>query len=169
MNMMKVQSEREELSVPAMTHEDDDFALDAPSSARVATSNRSKGLAKGLSWFEDQRLASKVNTIFAGFAVFGTAMLLVLGFGMSEVWNRYHTSDAVERTMNETSEFRATFGAVRYNSALTLNDPDLEVSDRRRIARAEVLAQLDSMESALRERAPQFAPRVAALRSNFEG
>ncbi|NQX93716.1 MAG: hypothetical protein HRT64_02100 [Erythrobacter sp.] len=169
MNMMKVQSEREELSVPAMTHEDDDFALDAPSSARVATSNRSKGLAKGLSWFEDQRLASKVNTIFAGFAVFGTAMLLVLGFGMSEVWNRYHTSDAVERTMNETSEFRATFGAVRYNSALTLNDPDLEVSDRRRIARAEVLAQLDSMESALRERAPQFAPRVADLRSNFEG
>ncbi|MEM6584247.1 MAG: methyl-accepting chemotaxis protein [Pseudomonadota bacterium] len=156
MNMMTVQSEREENSVPASVPE-----YDAHSSEQSAYTPR--GFSSGLAWFRNQRLASKVNTIFAAFTVFGTAMLIVLGFGMSEVWNRYHTSDAIERAMSETSEFRATFADVRYTSVRFLSEQDTALLERRRDAVSLAQGQLSDIKSVMAERAPQFAPRVEQL------
>ena len=134
MNMMTVQSEREENSVPASVSD-----YDTPSFEQSAYTPR--GFASGLAWFRNQRLASKVNTIFAAFTVFGTAMLVVLGFGMSEVWNRYQSSDAIERAMSETSEFRATFADVRYTSVRFLSEQDTALLERRRDAMSEAQGQ----------------------------
>ena len=156
MNMMTVQSEREEHSVPASVSD-----YDTHSSEQSAYTPR--GFASGLAWFRNQRLASKVNTIFAAFTVFGTAMLIVLGFGMSEVWNRYHTSDAIERAMSETSEFRATFSDVRYTSVRFLSEQDTALLARRRDAVSMAQGQLADVKAVMAERAPQFAPRVEQL------
>ncbi|MEM7687384.1 MAG: methyl-accepting chemotaxis protein [Pseudomonadota bacterium] len=165
MNMMKVQSEREENAVPASLEEyDDTFGIGTHDDADLAE----QGWAKSLSWFQDKRLASKVNMIFAGFTIFGIAMLAVLAFGMSEVWGRYHTSDAVERTITQTSEFRATFGEVRFNTALYLFEQQSEALAQREALVTTARSQLDSVYTTLSEQSPQFAPRVDQLRRDLD-
>ncbi len=167
MNMMKVQSEREENSVPAFTPDYTGTSLDYEAGALQGSSARSGGAAQGLAWFRNQRLASKVNTIFATFAVFGTAMLAVLAFGMSEVWNRYHTSDAIERAITQTSEFRATFGEVRYTTTRFLAQRDTALLERRREALSTAEDQLSKIGAVMAERAPQFAPRFQQLQRDL--
>jgi methyl-accepting chemotaxis protein len=167
MNMMKVQAQREENSVPAFTPDYAGASFDYAGDADQGFSARSKGMAPGLAWFRNQRLASKVNTIFAAFAVFGTAMLIVLAFGMNEVWNRYHTSDAIERATTQTSEFRATFGEVRYATARYLAEQDTSLLEQRREALVQAGSQLDNVREVMAERAPQFAPRVEQLQRDL--
>ena len=69
MDMAKIQSEREEHSVPAAMVEEglEDFgALAQDRSARTYGSSK---VDEGLTWFRNQRIASKVNTIFATFTM----------------------------------------------------------------------------------------------------
>jgi len=172
MNVMKVQAEREENAVPAtMLDEESDYFARASRASTTPSSHADDDtthISKGLFWFQNQRLASKVNTIFAGFAILGGAMLLVLAFGMSEVWGRYHTSDAVERAITQTSDFRATFGETRYNTALYLFEQQSGALSRRAELVSNAEAQLDSVQSVLAERAPQFAPRADQLRRDLD-
>ena len=165
--MMTVQSEREENSVPAAMADFGQEAGSARPSTPEPTDLGEQSAFMRLSWFRNQRLGSKVNTIFATFAVLGTAMLAVLAFGMSEVWNRYHTSDAIKAAMSQTSDFRATFGGIRYTSVLTLSDPSLNLAAQRREAALEARDQLNTIEETLAERAPQFAPRAERLQRDF--
>ena len=167
MNMMQGREQHEDSFVPENTAVQEDVPSDAVSfiDEDVPVEPQSDG---GLiDAFRNQRLASKVNTIFAGFTVFGVAMLVVLAFGMSEVWGRYHTSDAIERAMTETSEFGVTFGEVRYTTSRYLAEQEGGVLERRRAAVKTADEQLDQIEKALSETAPAFAPRVQQLQRDL--
>ncbi|MDJ0978974.1 MAG: HAMP domain-containing methyl-accepting chemotaxis protein [Erythrobacter sp.] len=170
MNMMMTPEEHKERSAPTSVQIEpnglEDFGPSREPEPDAHTSAASGSAS--LSWFRNQRIASKVNTIFAAFTVVGTAMLMVLAFGMSEVWTRYHTSDAIERLITDTSEFRATFGEVRYANATYLPDRETDLLEKRSAALALAQSQLDDMETVLTERAPQFAPRVERLRQQLD-
>ncbi|MEM7703331.1 MAG: methyl-accepting chemotaxis protein [Pseudomonadota bacterium] len=167
MEMTKVQSEREEHSVPAATAEQDFGNFDGLVEARPIPSSGSSKLDGGLAWFRNQRLASKVNTIFATFTVFGTAMLLVLGVGMYDIWNRYHSTSTLERAMAETSEFRAAFGETRYQTALFLFERQPAALSERATHIQEAQSHLDSVHTALSSQASQFTPQVDRLRQDL--
>jgi methyl-accepting chemotaxis protein len=161
MDMTKVQEEREERAVPAFSLEEDEQATRG--SHRQADAGTWR-----LQWFRDQRIASKVNTIFAGFTVAGLTMLFVLAFGMYQVWGRYHTSDAIERTITETSDFRANFGEIRYNTSRFLFEQESSVMQRRNEATLEAEEQLERIRTVLAERAPEFTPGVDQLRRDLD-
>ena len=168
MNMMKVQEEREENSVPAFAINDAAQFLDDKTGSNPDSAQDITPTSRGISWFRNQRIAAKVNTIFAAFTVVGTAMLLVLAFGMTEVWTRYHTSDAIERSITVTSDFRASFADIRYSTARSLIATDRAALNRRNRARSTAREQLQSVESVIAERAPDYAPRVQGLRRDFD-
>ncbi|MEM7781709.1 MAG: hypothetical protein AAF697_15095, partial [Pseudomonadota bacterium] len=168
MNMMNVQDHRDPGGRPLNAlHDDSEFAETRSPNAADEGYFRTKPTF-GVTWFRNLPIAAKVNTIFAGFAVFGVAMLIVLAYGMNEVWNRYHVSDAIERTITETAEFKATFGELRYTSARLLAEQENDLRDRRIAAKTEAVNQLQDIESVLSERAPQMAPRVEQLRQDLD-
>ncbi|MEL6707238.1 MAG: methyl-accepting chemotaxis protein [Pseudomonadota bacterium] len=169
MDMTKVQSEREEHSVPAATTEQSFESFDGSTQKHPAPSTDLSKLEGGLAWFRNQRLASKVNTIFATFTVFGTAMLLVLGVGMYDIWNRYHSTEAIDRAMAETAEFRAAFGETRYHTALFLIERQPAALNKRATLVQEAESHLDSIYTALDSEAPQFAPQVDQLKQGLAG
>ncbi|MEO1649329.1 MAG: methyl-accepting chemotaxis protein [Pseudomonadota bacterium] len=167
MNMMNVQDHRDAGARPLSALHDDRELTEAQNSIAVDADHSSSKPSFGVAWFRNLPIAAKVNTIFAGFAVVGVAMLIVLAVGMNEVWNRYHVSDAVERTIAETAEFKATFGEIRYTTARLLVEQENGVRDQRIAATTEAASQLANIESVLSERAPQFAPRVDQIRQDL--
>ncbi|MEM9086129.1 MAG: methyl-accepting chemotaxis protein [Pseudomonadota bacterium] len=167
MNMMNVQDHRDAGARPLSALHDDRELTEAQNSIAVDADHSGSKPSFGVAWFRNLPIAAKVNTIFAGFAVVGVAMLIVLAVGMNEVWNRYHVSDAVERTIAETAEFKATFGEIRYTTARLLVEQENGVRDQRIAATTEAASQLANIESVLSERAPQFAPRVDQIRQDL--
>ncbi|MEO0690265.1 MAG: methyl-accepting chemotaxis protein [Pseudomonadota bacterium] len=167
MNMMNVQDHRDAGARPLSALHDDRELTEAQNSIAVDADHSGSKPSFGVAWFRNLPIAAKVNTIFAGFAVVGVAMLIVLAVGMNEVWNRYHVSDAVERTIAETAEFKATFGEIRYTTARLLVEQENGVRDQRIAATTEAASQLANIESVLSERAPQFGPRVDQIRQDL--
>ena len=167
MNMMQGREQHEDSFVPDKSADQEDIPSDALSFVDEETPAEPHSDGGLMDTFRNQRLASKVNTIFAGFAVFGVAMLVVLAFGMSQVWGRYHTSDAIERAMTETSEFGVTFGEIRYTTSRYLFEQESPILERRRVAVMAAGEQLDQIEAALSGTAPPFAPRVQQLRRDL--
>ncbi|MEO1047481.1 MAG: methyl-accepting chemotaxis protein [Pseudomonadota bacterium] len=167
MNMMNVQDHRDAGARPLSALHDDRDLTEAQNSIAVDADHSGSKPSFGVAWFRNLPIAAKVNTIFAGFAVVGVAMLIVLAVGMNEVWNRYHVSDAVERTIAETAEFKATFGEIRYTTVRLLVEQENGARDQRIAATTEAASQLANIESVLSERAPQFAPRVDQIRQDL--
>jgi len=173
MNMMSWQEQREELAVPEFVRElRSDFAEDeaestaapapasAPAPARVS-------LLERLAWFRNLSLARKVNAVFGTFLGAGVLLVLVLGLGLGELWNRYNASARVQETLVAAGQLQMAAGDLRYHSVRALYDPSNAPRDAQRAAESAVMTQITAIEAAVDQDSPELSPRVKAVREEI--
>ncbi len=165
MNMMSLQERREEQAVPDFVRDlRSDFGLeDEAFAAQPAPAPRST-LLERQTWFRNLSLARKINTVFGAFLGVGLLMVLVLGAGLGELWNRYNASARVQETLVAAGQLQSTAGALRYHSVRVLYDRSPALREAQRAAASDVLTHVAGLETAVTADAPELAARVAAVR-----
>ncbi|MEO0644181.1 MAG: methyl-accepting chemotaxis protein, partial [Pseudomonadota bacterium] len=177
MNMMTVKEDREPPSTPNATPDHPaELAAGYPahgddpdSDEHAPRADQERGfVARRLRWIRDQRMATKINAIFACFTIVGLAVVLITAFGLTELYLRYTVANDVQRATVMSSNLQATVGELRYNSARYLFEQEAEVFDRQREVFARGQEQLNEVEAKLREHAPEMLDRVDGLRQGFK-
>jgi methyl-accepting chemotaxis protein len=169
MNMMSWQDQAEELAVPGFVHElrnelagDETLNAPAPDAAPVRVT-----LLERLAWFRNLSLARKINAVFGTFLGAGALMGLVLGLGLTELWNRYNASARVQETLVAAGQLQMAAGELRYHSVRALYDPSPAPREAQRAAESAVLTQVAAIETAVEQEAPELSPRVNAVRDEI--
>ncbi|MEE4153540.1 MAG: methyl-accepting chemotaxis protein [Erythrobacter sp.] len=167
--MSKVQDALEEQSVPAFAYAPgpEDAAWDPHVDEGGAPGTGSGSLFDGFTWFQNRRIAAKINTIFAVFGTLGAAIVLVLGIGMSDIWKRYHVSADIQQSLVNASSLRGTIGELRYNTSRFLFEQEPTVLERRRAAYIAARQQVDAIDEGLSKHAPQFGDEIDQLRRDL--
>ena len=172
MNMMTVQEEREENSVPAFPN------VPEPTETRVSEWD---GLGLGeevaesetethqsifgrLSWFRDKPIRAKVNAIFGAFIVLSGAMVLILTSGLADIWIRYQNNASLQQSIVTASNLGGTVGELRYNTSRFLFEQEPDVLRRQSAAYTTALQQIDEIDAIIVEQAPQFGAQIDDLR-----
>ena len=174
MNMMNWQEQVEELAVPDFVRElERDFAAnESEAAAAVAPiAPERASLLERLAWFRNLGLARKINVVFGTFLGAGVLMVLVLGFGLGELWNRYNSSARVQATLVAAGQLQMAAGELRYHSVRAIYDPSAATRDAQRASESTVTAQVAAIEAAIAGELPELAPRAKAVReeaSRFE-
>lgn len=166
MNMMSLQERREEQAVPDFVRElrsDYDFEAEtAPETVRPTGS-----LLERLDWFRNLPLSRKINTIFGTFLGVGLLMVLVLGAGLGELWNRYNASAHMQQTLIAAEQLQSRAGDLRYHSVRMLYDRAPALREQQRASEAALLRDVAAIEAALATDAPELAPDVSTLRQEL--
>ncbi len=124
-------------------------------------------LLERMAWFRNLGLARKINTVFGTFFGVGVLMVLVLGLGLGELWNRYNASARVQETLVAAGQLQSTAGEVRYHSVRAIYDRSSPVREAQRRSASALLTQLTAIEAAVDREAPELAPRVDAVRTEL--
>ncbi|HEY6963593.1 MAG TPA: HAMP domain-containing protein, partial [Erythrobacter sp.] len=164
--MMSLQERREEQAVPdfvlQMRAEDERDGL----TYDVASATPESGtLLERLTWFRNLPLARKINAVFGTFLGVGLLMMLVLGFGLTELWNRYNASARVQETLVAAGQMQATAGELRYHSVRVLYDRSSALREAQRSHAGDLIKQVTAIETRLASEVPELSPRAAAVRS----
>lgn len=170
MNMMSLQERREEHAVPDFVHDlrsDVDFGasdegpVPAPAAPRVT-------LLERLGWFRNLSLARKINTVFGTFFGVGLLIVMVISFGLGELWNRYNASARVQETVVAAGQLQSSAGELRYHSVRALYDRSPAMQEAQRAGQSALLTQVTALETAVDDEAPELNPRVAAVRKELD-
>jgi len=169
MNMMSLQERREEQAVPDFVRDlrsdyamADDGAEGAAAPAAPATS-----LLERLGWFRNLSLAGKINAVFGTFLGVGLLMVLVLGIGLTELWNRYNSTARVQEVLVAAGQLQSTAGELRYHSVRVLYDSSAALREQQRAGESALLGQVTAVAAAVEADAPELAPRMAAVREEL--
>jgi methyl-accepting chemotaxis protein len=168
MNMMSLQERREEQAVPEFVTRlrsesfGDDWEMDGPALAPAAPERTT--LLERLAWFRNLSIANKVNTIFGAFFGVGVLTLLVLGFGLSELWSRYQSSAWMQEAVVAAGDLQSQAGELRYHSVIALYDSTPARREDQRTSEAAVVADIAALETLVISNADEFQPRMSALR-----
>ena len=169
MNMMSWQERREEQAVPEFmrdlrsewdTEQTATAPADSPAAARTT-------LLERLAWFRNLPLAAKINAVFGTFLGAGVLMALVLGLGLSELWNRYNASARVQEALVLAGQLQSSAGELRYHSIRVLYDPGADLREQQRSGETAVTSRLATIEEAIGKDAPELSARVAAVREEL--
>ena len=164
--MMSLQERREEQAVPdfvlQMRAEDERDGVTYDVASAVPESGT---LLERLTWFRNLPLARKINAVFGTFLGVGVLMVLVLGFGLTELWNRYNASARVQETLVAAGQMQATAGELRYHSVRVLYDRSSELREAQRSHAGDLIKQVTAIETRLASEAPELSPRAGAVRS----
>lgn len=167
MNMMTLQERREEQAVPEFVR-DLRSEFDGESAAPPATAPARASVLERFDWFRDLSLAHKINAIFGTFFAVGAVMTLVLGLGLTDLWNRYNASARVQEAVVAAGELETAAGKLRYDSVRALYDRSTRLRESQRASEAEVLAQITAIDTAIGTNIPEMEPRVTALRDRLD-
>lgn len=171
MNMMSLQDRREEQAVPDFVRQiklEEGFDADEAADAAPAPAGHVT-LLERMGWFRDLSLSGKINAIFGTFLGAGVLMVLVLGLGLGELWNRYNSSARIQETLVAAGQLQSSAGELRYHSVRVLYDPSADLRAAQRDGESAVTTQVASIDAAITADAPEFAPRVAAVREELAG
>ncbi len=172
MDMTKMLEDREEHAIPAI-HPDEESDLYAPATYRTASDrigasdHAVQGVFNRFTWFRNQGISSKVNTIFGTFLALCVAVCLVAGFGTAELWLRYNTTDQMQRATITTTDLRGTIGDLRYSTSRFLFAREPVVLARQKKAYSKAQAQLDEVEALVSSNAPAMVTGVEKLRTEL--
>jgi methyl-accepting chemotaxis protein len=169
MNMMSMQERREEQAVPDFVRQiriEDAHDQDTDSAPPIAAATRTT-LLERLAWFRNLSLARKLNAVFGTFLATGVLMVLVMGLGLGELWNRYNASARVQDAVVAAGRLQATAGELRYDSVRVIYDRSPDLRSQQRSTEAALSAQLATIETALAKDAPELVPGVATVRSEL--
>ncbi len=165
MNMMSLQDPREEPAVPDFLRDlQSQVAADGAASAAAATDAPRATLLERMAWFRDLPLARKINTVFGTFMAAGVLMVLVLGLGLGELWNRYNASARLQETLVAAGQLHAGAAELRYHSVRAVYDRSSAQRAARRSSQSALSAQVTAIGAAVERDAPELAPRVEAVR-----
>lgn len=171
MNMMSLQAQREEQAVPDYMQDlRSDFGLEdgAPTAGDPAPAHPRGTVLERLAWFRNLSLSRKINTIFGTFLGVGVLMALVLGAGLSELWDRYNASARMQETLVAAGQLQSGAGELRYHSLRVVYDRAAPLRESQRMAETALLAQVTAIESRIGSDAPELAPRLADVRSQLD-
>ncbi len=172
MNMMSLQERREEQAVPDFVRdlraerEREEAAVPETVETAPAEPERTTVLER-ITWFRNLPLARKINTVFGTFLVTGALMVLVLGVGLNELWNRYNSSAQVQETLVAAGQLQASAGELRYQSVRVLYDRSAPLREAQRARESAFLAEVTALDAAVASASPEVAPRVAAVREEL--
>lgn len=166
MNMISLQDRREEQAVPDFVRDlRADYALeDAGLDAQSASTAQRTSVLERLGWFRNLPLARKINTVFGAFLGTGLVMVLVLGLGLGELWNRYHASARVQEALVDAGQLQMAAGELRYHSVRVLYDRSSAPREAQRASESALLTRVTAIEAAVAKEAPELTPRVDAVR-----
>ena len=169
MNMMSLQDRREEQAVPDFVRQirlEDSYDYGDPVEATPLPPTRVTVLER-LGWFRDLSLAGKINAIFGTFVGVGLLMVLVMGFGLGELWNRYNSTARVQEALVAAGQLQSGAGELRYHSVRVLYDRSSDLRTAQRNGESAITTQVTAIEAAIAKDAPEFSPRVAAVREEL--
>lgn len=170
MNMMSLQERREEQAVPDFVRDlRSDFALedagvgdaDVPQAAPRTT------LLERLTWFRNLSLSGKINAVFGTFLGVGVLMTLVLGLGLTHLWDRYNASARMQETLVAAGQLQMAASELRHHSVRVVYNRSTAPREAQRASESALLTQLTAIEASIAEEAPQLAPRVNAVRAEL--
>jgi methyl-accepting chemotaxis protein len=170
MNMMSLQERHEEQAVPDFVRQlradsvEDDWSDPAVSAATP----RRTTLLERMAWFRNLSLAGKINAIFGSFFAAGLLMSLVLGLGLTELWNRYQSSARVQEAVVAASELQSAAGELRYHSVRALYDSRPALREQQRASESTMMAQVTALEAAMTADAADLQPQAANLRADLD-
>jgi methyl-accepting chemotaxis protein len=171
MNMMSLQDRREEQAVPDFVRQirmEESFDPDHPAEAAPAPDGRVT-LLERMGWFRDLSLSGKINAIFGTFLATGVLMMLVLGLGLGELWNRYNSSAKLQDTLVAAGQLQSSAGELRYHSVRVLYDRSADLRAAQRSGETAVTTKISAIEATASQDAPEIAPRIAAVREELTG
>lgn len=126
-------------------------------------------------WFNDLKLASKIRTIFGTFGVFIAAIAIVLGFGISDTYDRYMISQKIEHAVHQSADLRATIGEFRYHSVRYIFGQELAAQEKAYSAFDKAQGELRKIGGVVDAHVPQnsqsideFANALSSYRGKFE-
>jgi methyl-accepting chemotaxis protein len=177
MNMMTRQEQLEEDAVPGPALDlarefEAEFATELAAGGAEQTANpktQRASLLERIAWFRDLPVASKIHTIFGAFLALIIATALVLGIGLNEVWNRYHTSAKIQEAVLASAELTGTAGELRYATARFLFEREPAVLERQRGHYNDANTKVAEIDTIITAQAPQLALAVEKLRRELEG
>ncbi len=168
MNMMSWQDRREEQAVPDFVRDlRSESAMDDAEFAPAPAHEARASLLERMAWFRDLSLARKINAVFGTFLGVGVLMVLVLGLGLGELWNRYNSSARMQETLVAAGHLQSTAGELRYHSVRAIYDRSSAQREAQRASTSALLSQVTAIETAVAAEAPELAPRMAAIRDTF--
>ncbi|MDY7098192.1 MAG: methyl-accepting chemotaxis protein [Pseudomonadota bacterium] len=168
MNMMKVQEEREEHSVPAFAIDQTGLFDDGDDAEDQLGKSVSKSRLFGrIGWFHDQRINAKVNSIFGGFIALLIAMAAVVTFGIAELSLRFYASEKISDATISASDLRGTVGELRYNTSRYMFAQEAAVLATQREALAKANGEIDAIEAEVSEQVPALAERAQQIRADL--
>lgn len=169
MNMMSLQERREEQAVPEFVRDlRTDFDLEElDGAAAAAGAAPSATLLERLTWFRNLSLSGKINAVFGTFLGVGLLMTLVIGLGLTHLWDRYNASARVQETLVAAGQLQSTAGELRYHSVRVLYDRSPALREQQRAGESALLTQVASIEAAVATEAPELAPQVQTVRAEL--
>ncbi len=172
MNMMSWQDRAEELAVPDFVRDlEKDYAEYEAKDDAMAPSPEAvpaqASLLERIPAFRNLTLSRKINTVFGTFLGAGLLLVLVLGLGLGELWNRYNASARLQETLVAANRLEMASGDLRYHSVRALYDPAAPRREAQREAQSAVTTQITAIAAAVAEQAPELSPRVASLREEI--
>ena len=169
MNMMSWQEHREEQAVPEFVRDlrVDLERQDGPGGVGGGAAAQRTTLLERLAWFRNLSLARKINTIFGTFFAVGLLMTLVLGLGLTELWNRYNASARVQETLVAAGQLQSGAGELRYHSVRVLYDRSGALREAQRSSAGAVLSQITAIEAAVGKDLPELSTGVAEVREEL--
>jgi methyl-accepting chemotaxis protein len=168
MNMMSWQDRREEQAVPDFVRDlRSEAAMDDAEFAPARADEARASLLERMAWFRNLSLARKINAVFGTFLGVGVLMVLVLGLGLGELWNRYNSSARMQETLVAAGHLQSTAGELRYHSVRAIYDRSSAQREAQRASTSALLSQVTAIETAVAAEAPELAPRMAAIHDTF--
>lgn len=137
--------------------------------AEVASDIVEGGFARPVSrirlkeWFHDLPLANKIRVVFGSFLGAVVIMALVLGVGLSQLYERDSMQAEVQGAVQVSAELHGTTGEFRYNAVRYIFGGEETALERQRQSYINAGEQLEQIGAVVNQRVPEFGDRVDEL------
>ena len=122
---------------------DNDFSLEDALETDVQITSEGPFV---LRWFNDLKLAQKLKAIFGTFSGFLLAVSLVIGVGLSQIYDRYMISEDIEATVLNSAKLTANINEAKHGAARALLGGDAKALQQAARALATADEQMSSID-----------------------
>lgn len=117
--------------------------------------------------FRDMPLSRKLSAVFGSFLGVFAVIALVLGLGMSELYNRSMAFSDVQAAVKASADLRSTTGEFRYNAVRFIFAREQVALERQKGGYEKAERQLAAIDQVVSSHLPGVAPRLDDMRGAF--
>ncbi len=141
-----------------------DIALDDTPSTQSAPADVRAGWR---SRFRDLPLSRKLSAVFGSFLGVFALIALVLGLGMTELYNRSMAFGDVQAAVKSSADLRSTTGEFRYNAVRFIFAREKVALERQKVGYEKAERQLTAIDGVVSSHLPAVAPKLEGMRGAF--